>query len=134
MIRKHIPSFLKWTSLNETENMEDDFDQLEEEVTSLNNNLTQAIQDNRLTTRILMDWFNSMMDLYNSREATAYIAEELGNMIKIHVHAMTPFFTVRNTELTRQDIATIRQYKQLVGIEATNTKKAEDRLRDLGLL
>ena len=134
MTRKHIPPFLKWISLNETENIEDDFDQLEEEITSLNDTLSQAIQDNRLTTRILMDWFNSMMNLYNSREATAYVAEELGEMIRKYVHEMTPFFTVRNTELTRQDIATIRQYKQIVGIEATNTKKAEDRLRELGLI
>jgi hypothetical protein len=131
MRHKYIPTFLKWTKLNENE---DDFDQLEEEIESLNATLTQAIQDNNLNTRILMDWFNSMIDLYNSKQAKGYIAGEIGKIIKTNLSLLKPFFTVRNTDLTRQDIASIRQYKELAGTESANIKASEDRLRELGLL
>jgi hypothetical protein len=131
MRHKYIPTFLKWTRLNENA---EDFNQLEEEVKSLTDTLNQAIQNDNLTTRILMDWFNSMIDLYNSKQAKGYIAEEIGKTIKANLSLLKPFFTVRNTELTRQDITSIRQYKEIAGTESINTKKAEDRLRALGLI
>jgi hypothetical protein len=127
--KKHITDFNQWVRIMESSSQEEVELRLEE----LNSELGAAVANGRLTTREFMDWFNGMLDLYDTTGLSTLIFKKMKETFQRHYSKIEQILRKSNTELTREDITLITRYKSIAADEARFEKEAESRLKDLGL-
>jgi hypothetical protein len=127
--KKHITDFNQWVRIMESSSQEEVELRLEE----LNSELGAAATNGRLTTREFMDWFNGMLNLYDTTNLSTLIFRKMKETFQRHYSKIEPILSKSNAELTREDITSITRYKSIAADEARFEKDAESRLKDLGL-
>jgi hypothetical protein len=108
-------------------------EEVELRLEELNSELGAAATNGRLTTREFMDWFNGMLNLYDTTNLSTLIFRKMKETFQRHYSKIEPILSKSNAELTREDITSITRYKSIAADEARFEKDAESRLKDLGL-
>jgi hypothetical protein len=128
---KHITPFTSWVKLNEQHTDEDEVERLALEY---NDKLESEINQSGLTTRLLMDWFHQMLELYDSTELKGLVFTKMKIIWVKYFSKIDNILKMSNRELTAADIASLRRYKQITQSEYKMQKDAEAELRRLGLI
>lgn len=128
MRTKHISRYSNWLVENSGE--QDTLAQIDD----LNSQLTSAKSAGQLDTRTVMDWFHSMLEIYDSVEYKGLIFMEMKKVIQRYYSDLYPIFRKNNPDLTKRDIQEILRYKEIAGQETKLLASAEATLKELGLL
>lgn len=128
MRTKHISRYSNWLVENSGE--KDTLAQIDD----LNSQLTSAKSAGQLDTRTVMDWFHSLLKIYDSVEYKGLIFMEMKKVIQRYYSDLYPIFRKNNPDLTKRDIQEILRYKEIAGQETKLLASAEATLKELGLL
>lgn len=128
MRTKHISRYSNWLVENSGE--QDTLAQIDD----LNSQLTSAKSAGQLDTRTVMDWFHSLLKIYDSVEYKGLIFMEMKKVIQRYYSDLYPIFRKNNPDLTKRDIQEILRYKEIAGQETKLLASAEATLKELGLL
>lgn len=134
MKSKHIIDFPKWTRKDQLFENTKSYQEIKDRVNELNEILYSKINRPDFNTRDLFDWFNPMVDLYGEGAYENYIFTNMRTIMNTYFDITDPFFAKSNRDLTRDDIQHILKWKEIRRKELEFSKKADDDLKQLGLL
>lgn len=112
-----------------------DYSEVSSALKSMCDKFAQRIESGvKITTRETMTWFRAVNELYESsaKYKTMIFITSRDLMIKYTVE-LKHVFSSNNTDLTRDDFALIRKFKQNSEDEIRFINRATDMLKDLGL-
>lgn len=131
---KHIIEFPKWNRKTQLFESTNQYQEVKDKVTRLTDTLLTKIGRPEFNTRDLFDWFNPMIDLYGEGAYENYIFTTIKTIYTEYFDIIDPLFSKSNRDLTREDIQHALKFKEIRRKELDFSRKAEDDLKQLGLL